>query len=101
MARGEKRLPSHRIVVFHDEENKNQTEVGAMWPHSKGGGFSITIKKGLAISHFDDVRITAFTNDPDRAKGRRGGRDGDDDDRGGGRDRGSRRSGKRSDPEDD
>ncbi len=55
-----KRRPSHRLVMQHDEEGKGQTEVGALWPHSKGGGFSITIRPGLSVATGGPVRLHAF-----------------------------------------
>lgn len=60
MASGGKR-PSHRLVLQHDpKDDRNYTEVGAMWEHSKGGGFGITIKKGISVSSMDGARLVAF-----------------------------------------
>lgn len=66
----EKKRPSHRLVMQHDPDNsKNQTEIGALWPHKQGGGFSVTLRRGLAILQLQDVRIHAFTIEDDKAKG--------------------------------
>jgi len=65
---GERRRPTHRLVLQHDadnEDSRSQTEVGALWPHERGGGFSITIKRGLAIAQLDGTRLHAFTIDHD------------------------------------
>lgn len=38
---------------FKDGEGKDQTlrtKVGAAFPHSKGGGFNIVLRNGLAVS---------------------------------------------------
>jgi len=82
MAEGKGRKPSHRIVVQHDpDDDKRQTEIGAMWPHKTGGGFSIMIKPGLAAVGMDPdagIRIVAFKrNDEEKEEeggGRRSGR---------------------------
>lgn len=74
-----KRKPSHRIVMQHDPDNdKSQTEVGALWPHKQGGGFGITLKRGLAISHLQGVRLNAFTLDDGPKREREGGERGKD-----------------------
>jgi hypothetical protein len=81
----ERRRPSHRLVIQHSEDSKYTTEVGAMWPHSKGGGFSITIKPGLSVATMaGGARLIAFVIDHearederagDHANGRRSSRD--------------------------
>jgi len=71
MAENEKKRPSHRLVMQHDPDKpKNQTEIGALWPHKQGGGFSVTLRRGLAILQLQDVRIHAFPiTDDDRKAG--------------------------------
>lgn len=78
--------PSHRIYVQHDDDGKFKTEVGAVWPHSTGEGFNITLKPGIYIG--GDTRIVCFKNDPERARERREERD---------RNGGSRRDERRDD----
>jgi hypothetical protein len=76
------RRPSHRLVVQHDPDNdKDRTEIGAMWPHGKGGGFSILIKDGVAFVGGTEARLVAYTVDdeddddrPRRSSRERGGR---------------------------
>lgn len=59
--------PTHRLVISHDAppggggNDKDTTEVGAAWAHSKGGGFSILIKKGVSIASLNNTRINLFT----------------------------------------
>lgn len=58
-----KQRPSHRLYVQHDADNresKDRTEVGAIWPHKSGGGFGITIKRGISLSSLNGTRIVAF-----------------------------------------
>ena len=73
------RKPSHRIVIQHDPENdKAQTEVGALWPHKQGGGFGITLKRGISIAQLTGTRINAFPlreGGGGREGGSRGGQD--------------------------
>lgn len=72
----EKRRPSHRIVIQHDADNdKNQTEVGALWPHKQGGGFGLTIKRGISIASLQGVRLNAFAITDKPQGGDRGDRD--------------------------
>lgn len=52
--------PTHRVCIQPDDESKFTIEVGAMWAHSKGGGFSILLKRGIAISSLPGSRIVAF-----------------------------------------
>jgi hypothetical protein len=63
-----KRLPSHRLYLQHDSEKDDspQTEVGALWPHSKGGGFNVTLRRGLSIAQLEGTRLVAFTIDHER-----------------------------------
>lgn len=57
----EKRKPSHRLIMQHDPDNdKSQTEVGALWPHKQGGGFTVSLRRGISISALQGVRINAF-----------------------------------------
>lgn len=73
---GPKRLPSHRLCVQHTEDSKFTTEVGALWPHSKGGGFSVTIKPGISLGPFvDGARLVAFEIDHEARDERRGSSD--------------------------
>ena len=58
-----KARPSHRLCVQHSEDSKYTTEIGALWPHSKGGGFSITIKAGIFVGNFAGARLVAFEID--------------------------------------
>ena len=46
--------PTHRAYLVSEtdpEGNKKPywTEVGAVWPHSKGGGFDLVLPEGLAV----------------------------------------------------
>jgi hypothetical protein len=63
--------------MFHDEEGKSSTEVGAAWEHERG--LSIVIKRGMAIA---GKNIFAFRiTDEDRkkqGKGKTGNPDADD-----------------------
>ncbi len=69
---GSKRRPSHRLVLQHDPEKnpRAQTEVGALWPHERGEGFSVTIKRGLAVSLQDGARLHAFVVDDENERQR-------------------------------
>lgn len=81
------RRPTHRLVLQHDsnnEDSKQQTEIGALWPHSKGGGYSITIKRGLAVAQLEGTRLHAFKIDHDEEDRKRSERR-DERERGGGR----------------
>lgn len=73
--------PSHRLCVQHSEDSKFTTEVGALWPHGKGGGFSITIKPGLFVGNFAGARLVAFEIDHEREERRSDERMHDRDDR--------------------
>lgn len=47
--------PTHRAYVVPPTEQGADkrpywTEVGAVWPHSKGGGFDLVLPPGLAVS---------------------------------------------------
>lgn len=57
--------------MLQPDADKDYTiEVGALWPHEKGGGYSITIKRGLALSQVDGARIAAFRIDEERERER-------------------------------
>lgn len=71
--------PSHRLMLQPDEESKFTIEVGALWPHEKGGGFSVTLKRGLALYAVDGARLVAFTIRDDEQQQRDRGRARDDD----------------------
>lgn len=77
--------PSHRLVIYHGEDTKNSTEVGAAWPHKNGPGLSIVIKEGVSLS---GNRLNLFKIDWDEEDKRRDDRPSD---RGGERDTGSKR----------
>ena len=63
------RRPSHRLCLQPDAKQNYTIEVGALWPHEKGGGYSITLKRGLALHMVDGARIVAFTiTDEDRSE---------------------------------
>lgn len=68
-----KRLPSHRLYLQHDSEKDDgpQTEVGALWPHSRGGGFNITLRRGISIAQLEGTRLVAFTIDHEREREQR------------------------------
>lgn len=71
-----KQRPSHRLILQHDEEGKSQTEVGALWPHKQGGGFSVTLKRGIALLSLNGSRIHAFpVKDDQKTGGTHGERD--------------------------
>jgi hypothetical protein len=47
--------------MFHGDDSKNYTEVGAMWPLKKGNGFSILIKAGISVATMKDANsLCAF-----------------------------------------
>lgn len=59
-----KNRPTHRLVMFHGDDSKNYTEVGAMWPLKKGNGFSILIKAGISVATMKDANsVCAFEID--------------------------------------
>ena len=66
------RKPSHRVYAQHDPDNsKARTEVGALWPHERGGGYGLTIRKGLAlVGGVDGVHYVAFEIDEERERER-------------------------------
>lgn len=59
--RNQTRKPSHRLCLQPDAEKDFTIEVGALWPHEKGGGFGITLKRGIALYAPEGSRIIAFT----------------------------------------
>lgn len=68
-----KRLPSHRLMLQHeaDDDRSPQTEVGALWPHKQGGGYSITLRRGIAVQLVEGVRLVAFKIDHEAERERR------------------------------
>lgn len=47
--------PTHRAYVVPETEKGSDkkshwTEVGAVWPHGKGGGFDLVLPPGLAVT---------------------------------------------------
>lgn len=57
----EKRKPSHRLLMWHSDNKHDVTEVGAMWPLTSGkAGFTISVKRGLALLAHKDVRLVAL-----------------------------------------
>lgn len=42
--------PTHRLLKYHGDDDKYPTEIGAAWPTKEGDGFSIEIKKGIAVA---------------------------------------------------
>ncbi len=50
--------PSHRIFRYtKSEDGKNVQEIGALWPHKDGQGFSIKLK--ATVNPGDDLMIRA------------------------------------------
>jgi hypothetical protein len=66
----ERRKPSHRLCLQPDAEKDFTIEVGALWPHEKGGGFGITLKRGIALYAPEGARIIAFAIREDEGKSR-------------------------------
>lgn len=73
------RRPSHRLCLQPDAEQNYTIEVGALWPHEKGGGYSVTIKRGLALHMVEGARLVAFTITDEDRQGRDDDRDRADD----------------------
>lgn len=45
--------PTHRAYLIPETEPDKKAhwiEVGAVWPHGKGGGFDLVLPPGLAVS---------------------------------------------------
>lgn len=56
-----KARPSHRLLMWHSDNKHDVTEVGALWPLKSGKpGFTIAIKRGLALLAHKDVRVVAL-----------------------------------------
>ena len=50
-----KKPPTHRAYVVSETapggvKKAHWTEVGAVWPHGKGGGFDVVLPDGLAVT---------------------------------------------------
>lgn len=65
-----KSKPTHRLLMWHSDNKHDVTEVGALWPLKSGKpGFTIQLKRGLALLQHKECRIVALEVGDDDARG--------------------------------